>query len=73
MAAPRLFTPGAKIWGSSRIHPALSLSGPKRRLQTPMKHYVDRDFADMISRLQRYSDAPAADLRASGAKLPPLG
>ena len=45
---------------------------PKRRLHTPMKHYVDRDFADMISRLQRYTDARAADLRANGEKLPPL-
>ncbi len=72
MAAPRLFTPGAKTWGSSRIHPPLALSGPKRWLHTPMKHYVDRNFADMVSRLQRYSDARAADLRASGNKLPPL-
>jgi glycosyltransferase involved in cell wall biosynthesis len=72
MAAPRLFTPGAKKWGDSRIHPPLTLSGPKRWLRTPITHYVDRDFADMIARLQRYSDARAADLRASGKKLPPL-
>ena len=72
MAAPRLFTPGAKKWGSSRIHPPLTLSGPKRWLKTPMKHYVDRDFADMIARLQRYSDARAADLRANGEKQPHL-
>ena len=72
MAAPRLFTPGAKRWGDSRIHPPLTLEGPKRRLKTPMKHYVDRDFADMIDRLQRYSDAQAADLRAGGEKLPPM-
>ena len=72
MAAPRLFTPGAKLWGSSRIHPPLALKGPKRWLHAPMKHYVDRDFADMISRLQRYTDARAADLRANGEKLPPL-
>jgi len=72
MAAPRLFTPGAKHWGDSRIHPPLTLEGPKRRLKTPMKHYVDRDFADMIDRLQRYSDARAADLRAGGEKLPPM-
>ena len=72
MAAPRLFTPGAKRWGDSRIHPSLVLQGPKRWLKTPMKHYVDRDFADMIDRLQRYSDARAQDLRASGEKLPPM-
>ncbi len=72
MAAPRLFTPGAKQWGDSRIHPPLTLQGPKRRLKTPMKHYVDRDFSDMVARLQRYSDQRAADLRASGEKLPPM-
>jgi glycosyltransferase involved in cell wall biosynthesis len=72
MAAPRLFTPGAKKWGESRIHPPLTLEGPKRRLKTPMKHFVDRDFKDMVARLQRYSDQRAADLRASGEKLPPM-
>ena len=72
MAAPRLFTPGAKQWGASRIHPPLTLSGPKRWLNSAMKHYVDRDFADMVVRLQRYSDARAADLRLSDTKLPPL-
>ena len=72
MAAPRLFTPEAKRWGNSRIHPRLILQGPKRRLKTAMKHYVDRDFADMVARLQRYSDQRAADLRDSGEKLPPM-
>ena len=31
-----------------------------------MIHYVDRDISDMIKRLDRYSTAKAADLRASG-------
>ncbi len=30
------------------------------------------DVADMIDRLQRYSDARAEDLRASSEKLPPM-
>jgi hypothetical protein len=72
MAAPRLFTPGAKQWGAQRIHPSLKLDGPKRRLTTPMEHYVDKDLADMMARLQRYTDAKAADMRASGERLPPL-
>ena len=72
MAAPRLFTPGAKQWGEQRIHPALRLQGAKRRLKTAMRHYVDRDLSDMMNRLQRYSDARAADLRAAGEPLPPL-
>ena len=72
MAAARLFTPGAKQWGEQRIHPRVALEGPQRRLRQAMHHHVDRDVADMLARLQRYTDARAADLRESGAPLPPL-
>jgi glycosyltransferase involved in cell wall biosynthesis len=65
-AAPRLFAKGAKRWGDQRIHPSLSLSGPRRRLTTPIRHNVDRDISDMLRRLDRYSTARAADLRAGG-------
>ena len=68
----RLFTPGAKQWGDQRIHPRVALQGPERRLKAAMYHYVDRDLADMVERLQRYTDAHAADLRESDAPLPPL-
>jgi len=70
MAAPRLFTPGAKQWGAQHIHPSLILQGPKRWLTEPLRHDVDRDFSDMLARLQRYTDARAADLRASDKPLP---
>lgn len=72
MAVPRLYTPGAKHWGAQRIHPVVTLDGPKRWLKTPLRHYVDRDLSDMIERLQRYTDARAADLRDQGKPLPPL-
>ncbi|MDP6353170.1 MAG: glycosyltransferase family 2 protein [Alphaproteobacteria bacterium] len=72
MAAPRLSSPGAKRWGGQRIHPTLELHGPKRWLRTPIEHYVDRDFNSMLERLQRYTDARAADLRDSGQTLPPM-
>ena len=65
-AAIRLFTPGAKVWGRERVHPKLQLSGERRRLTTPMVHYVDRDISDMIDRLNRYTTARARDLRDSG-------
>jgi len=65
-AAPRLFSKGAKRWGNQRIHPSLVLQGPKRRLTTPMVHYVDRDVSDMIARLDRYTTARALDLRETG-------
>ncbi len=65
-AAPRLFAKGAKQWGAQRIHPSLTLSGPRRWLSTPIRHNVDRDISDMLLRLDRYTTARAADLRASG-------
>jgi glycosyltransferase involved in cell wall biosynthesis len=65
-ATVRLFSKGAKSWGMTKIHPPVKLSGQKLWLKTPMVHYVDRDISDMIKRLDRYSTARAADLRASG-------
>lgn len=65
-AAPRLFRKGCKRWGNQRIHPALDLTGPEGRLENRMIHYVDRDISDMMKRLDRYSTAKAADMRASG-------
>lgn len=65
-AAPRLFSKGAKRWGGQRVHPSLDLQGPKRRLSTPMIHYVDRNVSDMIARLDRYTTARAQDLRDNG-------
>lgn len=72
LAAPRLFTPGAKTWGAERVHPAVRLQGPKRRLSNAIVHHVDRDLSDMVDRLRRYSIARAADLKAKGEPLPPL-
>ena len=65
-AAPRLFARGSKVWGDQRIHPRLTLLGPRGRLSTPMIHFVDRNLSDMIQRLDRYTTQRAADLRASG-------
>ena len=70
MAAPRLSSKGAKRWGLQRIHPSLTLLGDKRCLETPIAHYVDRDFNDMLDRLRRYTDARSADLIASGENMP---
>jgi glycosyltransferase involved in cell wall biosynthesis len=65
-SAPRLFSRGAKRWGAQRIHPAVELQGPPRRLQSAMVHLVDRDISDMLARLDRYSAARARDMRARG-------
>src|SRR3546814_8305737 len=50
------------------VHPALELKGEKRFLKARMIHYVDRDIYDMIARLNRYTTAKAADLRAQRAE-----
>lgn len=65
-ATARLFSAGAKTWGGQRIHPKVTLTGARRWLKTPMVHYVDRNISDMIRRLDRYTSARAADLRAQG-------
>jgi len=62
-----LFRKGAKVWGRERVHPSLVFTGTKgARLGAPLEHYVDRNISDMIQRLDRYTTARAADLRASG-------
>ncbi|MDB5394882.1 MAG: distantly related to b,4-glucosyltransferase [Rhodospirillales bacterium] len=59
-----LFRKGTKIWGNQRVHPKLVLSGTAGdRLQSPLKHYVDRNISEMIARLDRYSTLRARDLR----------
>lgn len=65
-ATVRLFSKGSKRWGPQRIHPKVELHGERRRLTTPMIHYVDRNISDMILRLDRYTTARAKDLRESG-------
>ncbi|MSP42612.1 MAG: glycosyltransferase family 2 protein [Alphaproteobacteria bacterium] len=65
-AGPRLFTKGAKIWGDQLVHPRIVLRGPRRRLKTPIDHYVDQDISDVIARFDRYTRARAMDLCASG-------
>lgn len=73
MMAPRLFMKGAKVWGEQRVHPALELKGERRFLKSRMIHYVDRDITDMIARLNRYTSAKAADLRAQRAEGKDIG
>jgi len=59
-----LFCKGTKHWGNQRVHPRLHVVGISgKRLRSPLKHYVDRDIEDMVSRLNRYSTLRAQDLR----------
>ena len=65
-AVARLFLRGRKHWGNQRVHPKVTLTGPRYRLKTPMKHFIDRDISDMLQRLDRYTTLRALDLKESG-------
>lgn len=65
-AKPILFEAGAKQWGDQPVHPKIVMAGDGGRLSSPLTHYVDRDFTDMLDRLNRYTSAHARTLRASG-------
>ena len=63
---PCLFAKGCKTWGRQRVHPKIELKGAKRQLTWPMIHYVYRDVADAIHRLNRYSSLNAEQMREEG-------
>ena len=72
-AAPRLFSKGSKTWSTDQsIHPSVKLMGKKGWLENRINHYVDKNFSDMIKRLDRYTMMKAEDLRSNGRKNPPL-
>ena len=67
-SVPRLSRKGAKRWRAQRVHPGLDWTGREgpRIARGALVHLVDRDIADMLRRLDKYSSAKAADLLASG-------
>ncbi len=66
-AVMRLFRKGAKHWGTARTHPGIRFEGKRGPdLTGRMLHYVDRDIADMIARLNRYTTNRARDMREQG-------
>jgi glycosyltransferase involved in cell wall biosynthesis len=68
-AHPGLFRKGVKTWGRQRVHPALTFAPGARAgpsLTVPLVHHGFDGIADLIGRLNRYSDRRAADLHDSG-------
>ncbi len=65
-AKPILFARGTKLWGDQPVHPKIVLDGARQTLTQPLTHYVDRDLADMIDRLNRYTSANARQMQRSG-------
>ncbi len=63
-----LFRNGAKSWGDQRVHPAVSLLGPRGRpLEARLAHHVDRNISDMLRRLDRYTSLRAVSRAICGA------
>ncbi len=64
-AVARLFRKGSKHWGNQSVHPVVTFIGDRgAMLKNALHHKVDDTIADMIARLNRYTDARAADIRA---------
>ncbi len=66
---PGLFRKGVKTWGRQRVHPALTFAEGTRMgppLANRLTHYGFRNVGDLIAKLNGYSEARAADLRAAG-------
>jgi glycosyltransferase involved in cell wall biosynthesis len=63
---PCLFAKGCKRWGGQRVHPKIELTGVRRELTQAMTHYVYKDVADAIHRLNRYSSLNAEQMREDG-------
>lgn len=61
-SGPRLFARGAKRWGPERVHPSLELGRKLGALRHGLLHLVDDDIADMMCRMDRYTDANARDI-----------
>jgi glycosyltransferase involved in cell wall biosynthesis len=65
-----LFAKGHKIWGDGTVHPPIHMTGHKGKLSGHLEHYVDRDLAEMIERLNWYSTGAAQDAVMRGKKVP---
>ena len=66
----RLYRSGVKHWKDHRVHPGVTYSGALAGThKTPIEHKVDDDIADMVARLNRYTDLRALDLADNGEKL----
>ncbi|MEM6491101.1 MAG: glycosyltransferase family 2 protein, partial [Pseudomonadota bacterium] len=62
-----LFPRGAKEWGHQRVHPSIKIEGEElARLEHRIDHFVDDSVADMLDRLNRYTESRAADMRDRG-------
>ncbi len=63
----RLYRRGSKHWKEQRVHPGVTFDGPLAGVLTrPIIHVVDDDIADMVARLNRYTDLRAQDLADIG-------
>ena len=63
----RLYRPRSKRWKPQRVHPGVTFDGQfAGSLRGAIRHKVDDDIADMVQRLNRYTDLRAQDLADTG-------
>ena len=48
------------------VHPTADIEGEIKSLQNPVKHFMDKDIGDMISRFNNYTTLKALDAISSG-------
>ena len=67
--AARLYRRGIKRWAGERVHPGVTFDGAQGpSLTAGLRHQFGENVSDVISRLDRYTDLKAQDLREHGGK-----
>lgn len=69
----RLFKAGTAQFSQDLVHEKLLYNGRTARLKNPLLHYSHRDFSDVLTKIDRYSSASAAQSLSKGKHASPLG
>ncbi len=64
----RLFKMGTARFSDDLVHEKLLHDGCARQLKSPMQHFSHRNFADVLTKIDRYSSASAAQASARGCQ-----
>lgn len=64
----RLFQQGKAKMSERLVHEALQVDGPVADLEAPLLHYTNRDLAQTLAKINRYSSAGAEELHRRGVR-----
>ncbi|HEY8551223.1 MAG TPA: glycosyltransferase family 2 protein [Vicinamibacterales bacterium] len=65
----RLYDRRAGRWDESRsVHESVTVDGPVRNLQHPLRHHAYRDLSHHLQTIDRYTTLAAADMAARGRR-----